>query len=255
MFSSSGSFTQAQCKLAEQANKAVFLLYWRINRFRNMKISEILGLFDKIVLPILLYGCEVWGFHRAPEIERVHLKFCKRLLHVKQSTQNDFVYGELGRYPLHINGHERIVKYWLKIVCGEKSLFVNTLYQDLIVRIDQNTKYDWAREVRSLLFQCGFGEVWYNQGVGNAEVFCRLFKTRLHDRFKQDWGGRIRDSTRAIFYRSFKNSIWWIPRPYQGYLSSNRAHTPSYQQSQARCGDRSMAAPCHHKRKSSLSSL
>ena len=76
MFSSSGSFTQAQCKLAEQAHKAVFLLYRRINRFRNMKISEILGLFDKIVLPILLYGCEVWGFHRAPEIERVHLKFC-----------------------------------------------------------------------------------------------------------------------------------------------------------------------------------
>ena len=62
MFSSSGSFTQAQCKLAEQANKAVFLLYRRINRFRKMKISEILGLFDKIVLPILLYGCEVWGF-------------------------------------------------------------------------------------------------------------------------------------------------------------------------------------------------
>jgi len=29
--------------------------------------------------------------------ERVHLQFCKRLLGVKRCTQNDFVYGELGR--------------------------------------------------------------------------------------------------------------------------------------------------------------
>ena len=42
-----------------------------------------LELFDKLVLPILTYGCEVWGFHTAISIERVHLQFCKRLLGVK----------------------------------------------------------------------------------------------------------------------------------------------------------------------------
>ena len=30
----------------------------------------------------------------------MHLKLCKQLLGVKQTTQNDFIYGELGRYPL-----------------------------------------------------------------------------------------------------------------------------------------------------------
>ena len=29
-------------------------------------------LFDKLISPILNYGSEVWGFHDAPEIEKVY---------------------------------------------------------------------------------------------------------------------------------------------------------------------------------------
>jgi hypothetical protein len=38
-----------------------------------------------MVKPILLYGCEVWGFSNNDIIEKVHLKFCKLLLHLKSS--------------------------------------------------------------------------------------------------------------------------------------------------------------------------
>jgi hypothetical protein len=36
-----------------------------------------MDIFDKTVKPILLYGCETWGFGKNDIIERVHLKFCK----------------------------------------------------------------------------------------------------------------------------------------------------------------------------------
>ena len=55
----------------------------------------------------------------AKEIEQVHLNFCKRLFHVKRTTQNDFVYGELGRYPMYIFRYCRIISYWLKIITGQ----------------------------------------------------------------------------------------------------------------------------------------
>ena len=29
----------------------------------------------------------------------MHLQFCKKLLGIKRSSQNDFLYGELGRVP------------------------------------------------------------------------------------------------------------------------------------------------------------
>jgi hypothetical protein len=46
-----------------------------------------LDLFDKMVKPILLYGCELWGLSNCDIIERVHLKYCKLLLNLKYSSK------------------------------------------------------------------------------------------------------------------------------------------------------------------------
>ena len=68
--------------------------------------------FDSFVSSILNYGCEIWGYTKSKELERIHLKFCKQLLGVKTSTCNmAAVYGELGRYPLFVNRYTRIIKY------------------------------------------------------------------------------------------------------------------------------------------------
>ena len=74
--------------------------YLHVNNFVSISPQHYLDLFDKLVRPILQYGCEVWGFANALVIERLHLHFCKQILGVKKSTQNDFVYGELGRTQL-----------------------------------------------------------------------------------------------------------------------------------------------------------
>lgn len=46
--------------------------YMYIINFRNISIKHGLELVDKLVLPILNYGCEVWGFHSANNIECSH---------------------------------------------------------------------------------------------------------------------------------------------------------------------------------------
>ena len=56
----------------------------------------------KTVVPILLYGSEVWGLENSDIIESVHLTFCKFLLGLKTSTPTNMIYGELGRYPLSV---------------------------------------------------------------------------------------------------------------------------------------------------------
>ena len=62
----------------------------------DIPVDLMLELFDKSVVPILFYGCEVWGFENIDIIERIPLKFCKIILNVKKSTANYIVYGELG---------------------------------------------------------------------------------------------------------------------------------------------------------------
>ena len=67
-------------------------------------------------------------FHSALDVERVHLSFCKRVLHVKRSTVNYFIYGELGRFPLQITSKIRILKYWIKIITGMSNTLVKRAY-------------------------------------------------------------------------------------------------------------------------------
>ena len=52
-------------------------------RLHNLSIECQLDLFDKIVKPIVLYDCEVWGVGNNDIVERVHLKVCESILHVK----------------------------------------------------------------------------------------------------------------------------------------------------------------------------
>ena len=41
------------------------------------------------------------GFHKSPDVEKVHLKFLKQILGVRRQTSSVAIYGELGRVPLN----------------------------------------------------------------------------------------------------------------------------------------------------------
>ena len=221
-FASNGIFTITQKILSEQANKASFLLCQRLSQFQNITPALCMDLFDKFVSPILHYGCEVWGFHSGNDIETIHLKFCKRKLEVKTSTQNDFIYGELFRYPMYIIRYCRIVRYWLNIVTGKKSDIVNQIYKHSLDNIDRSLRYSWVRSLRKLLFDSGFGEVWYNQGVGNQEYFYKMFRLRINDIFKQNWNVRLEESSRADFYRCYKRNFASSPYLEEVNIKSHR---------------------------------
>ena len=81
-----------------------------------------------MVKPILLYGCEIWGFGNNDVLEKVHLKFCKMILNLKTSTPNYMIYGELGRYPVEIDIKIRIISFWAKIICGKQSKISYIMY-------------------------------------------------------------------------------------------------------------------------------
>ena len=101
LFSSNvtGKLSQAQSTLAHQALKAEFSLQRMLYNFNDVKPDFISQLFDKLITPILMYASEVWGFHTAAAIERVQTGCCKRILHLKKYTSNNFIYGELNRLP------------------------------------------------------------------------------------------------------------------------------------------------------------
>ena len=72
-------------------------------KHETLSVEYILDLFDTLVKPILTYGCEVYCMQNYNVVEKFYLKFLKRTLNVKMSTNTSMIYAETGRYPLTID--------------------------------------------------------------------------------------------------------------------------------------------------------
>ena len=91
-----------------QAQKAIYSLIKK-SRQLHLPTDIIFQLFDHTVVPIFLYGCEVWGYEDCDIIEKLHLEFCRMVLHVDKSTCKCMMNGDRGRPPIVM----QIKKIWL----------------------------------------------------------------------------------------------------------------------------------------------
>ena len=112
----SGSYKQILRVLHSKALRVYHGLLKSFSNIEKTPVKTLTKLFSTMVLPILLYNCEIWGpyligktdsvdafknkiFKIYNDAEKLHLKFCKRILGVHKST-NLAVYAELERMPL-----------------------------------------------------------------------------------------------------------------------------------------------------------
>lgn len=157
-FNATGSFTNACARLVELARRATFKLR---SICGDAPVHLYLTLFDSLVLPILLYGVELWGpfflrnvnelnFKRTCDKfpgESVALKFYRSILGVNRFASNDAVRGELGRSPVLLNGIRLAVKYWEQLVKlgGRNDLLLSAM------RESDRLNMSWACVIRRIL--------------------------------------------------------------------------------------------------------
>ena len=146
----------------------------------SLDCKTVCELFNVACVSKMNYGAEVCGFIPAKELERIHLKFGKRLLGVKTSTCTPAVYGELGRKPLIVTRTFRIIKYWFKILRSE-----NCLIRSIYDCDSKNMISNWIIFVKQTLLSHGFGDVWYFPESVNEKVFYMYFEQRQTDCFFQ----------------------------------------------------------------------
>ena len=132
-----------------------------------------------MIVPILLYGSEVWGIYGYKEIDKLHLKFCKRILSVKQQTPSCAVYGELGRFPLSNICIERSLKYWLHILKSQNYCMYN-IYMNQIM--SSNVGF-WANHVKHKIEIFGYLLEYMDVNVDPLPIL----KQRCRDQFLQEW--------------------------------------------------------------------
>jgi len=162
-FNYNGTFGLGIKTLCEQANRATFSLLSK-SHCLDLPIDIQLDLYDKMIVPILTYGCEVWGHENTELIERMHLSYCKKLLQLKKTTGNMFLYGELGRYPISITIQSRMISYWARIVTGDQSKLCYLMYKVLLnLSKEKLFTCKWLKTITDILDKCGMNNVFDEQ--------------------------------------------------------------------------------------------
>ena len=149
MFYRNGSWNRTQKCLSEYGSFALH----NLNRlFQNITVSyeEKFKLFDCLVGSVLNYAAEILGFHKGPDVERLHTRHCRSLLGVKKSTNLSALYSELGRKPLLVFREMRLLKYWVKILTTD-NIFLekkNYMLLDYIIARNNYNGQNWAFQIK-----------------------------------------------------------------------------------------------------------
>lgn len=208
LFSRSGSFNNAKKHIAKQGTKAMYCLIKKAKEL-CLPIDMQLELFSKTVKPILLYGCEIWGYGNIDVIERVQLKFIKHILHLKSCTSNCMVYGETGTKPLSIDIETRIVSFWAKLVNPMNVKLSSKIYAILLSQFNhtRSINFPWIANVKHILTSCGLINVWEMHEFPNIKWLTATIKQKLSDLFINQWYSLLENSSNCVNYKLFKRTF------------------------------------------------
>jgi len=206
-----GKSNKTKKRTCDQASKAMFSIIGKARKL-NLPVEIQMHLFDSVVLPILLYGCEVWGSQQVRDIERVHLKFCKMVLGLSQYTSSAMVYGETGRVPLIITIKTRIVAFWHKLLTTLSPKLSCSMYHLLFQVVNNGLgESKWINFVQNILDECGLSYIWLNQATTTKDINTDWLKAKikmsLTDQFTQQWHDMINTNDNCETYRNFKSNI------------------------------------------------
>jgi hypothetical protein len=74
-------------------------------------------LFDTLILPILTYGCEIWGYENTKQLEKLHQQTCTFLKVFVQNflvcIHTEYIFLRKYYYQVKLGSHE-ISKFYRK---------------------------------------------------------------------------------------------------------------------------------------------
>ena len=167
--SSNGKFSQAVSSLHRKALGAYFSLRGTIDR-RFIDATSLNKLFNTLVCPILMYGCQVWcpttpilktiitSFRKVsnfdqllPKLaksshEQVHLRHLKYLLGISKRSSNLASWSETGRFPLVFESIKLSIDYFKRVMNLSPSLLVRAAMNEQI-----RLQLSWFSNVKDLI--------------------------------------------------------------------------------------------------------
>ena len=181
------------------------------NRCDGLSFNVAVEIFDKTILPILIYGAEIWGCKHHTVIEKVQMKFLKRQLSLSQTTSDVAVIGETGRLPIAFHYHLKWFTFWLKlkdILDMADDRYPKRCYL-MLKDHDLHDRRNWITDFKNMLRKFGCEHIWEkeNSTKEQNEQYINSFKQGMIKFHESEWKHKLRNSSKLAIYASFKSDM------------------------------------------------
>ncbi|CAL4146663.1 unnamed protein product, partial [Meganyctiphanes norvegica] len=190
-FNYNGTFNKAKAKQALQARKASYSLITRIKQL-NLTLEVSIELFERLIIPILLYGSEIWGFECPKQLQAMFNKTMRKFLKLHKFTPMCMINGELGLKDISEYIENRMMNFWYNIATGVENKVSTILYKWTKVLYDQNKyKSAWIEKVKTTLDITEMPNLFNDTTSVNKSCFKNNIKVRLEDVYAKRWSDSV----------------------------------------------------------------
>lgn len=201
----SGSMQTAVQELNDKASRAWFGISHIVYKNKRMEVAKVFGLFDSLVTPVALYGCEFWlplilpqktfkteknllDYWETFNCEKINQKCCRMTLSVHNKTSRLAGLGELGRFPLFIKSLSQCLNYKLSLYKDKNSRNLISNALDEMSEMSTAGQDCWLSRVDKLerLLRIAGPKV-YNKTSG------KMISSKLQSKFSTYWLDKINE--------------------------------------------------------------
>ena len=188
------------------SKKAMFSFLGRCKK-NHLPIDVQLEVFNKTVVPCMLYGGEIWGYNSTECLEIVQKKFLKYSLKLKNNTSTAVLYCETGYLSIETELKIKTITFWVNLLTGRRDKFSYKIYliclslyrRGLII-------FKWFDHVVNILNETGFSYVFIEQLNFDAKYFKNILlpqiKKAVRDQAKQALTEKIKNDCSFLYYPS-----------------------------------------------------
>ena len=201
-FNYNGNFKKAKSKQVLQAKKATFSLITRIKQL-NLTFEVSIELFERIVIPILLYGSEIWGYECPKQLQIMFNNTMRKFLKLNRSTPMCMINGELGLKEISEYIDNRMMNFWCNLATGDENKISSILYKWVKTLHEKDTyKSAWFDKIKTTLEHTEMMYLLDEITIDQSNLFKKYVKMNLNDIYAQKWAEAVFNNTTCLNYRA-----------------------------------------------------
>ena len=200
-FNYNGTFNKAKSKQALQAKKATFSLITKIKQL-NLTFETSVELFERLIIPVLLYGSEIWGYENPKQLQTMVNNVMRKFLRLHKSTPMCMINGELGLKEVSEYIDNRIMNFWFQVETGEESKISTILYKWIKILHNKNIYSSaWIGKVETTLEHMGMSSLFDVTTNTQKSWFKNNTKIRLNNIYANIWSESVFNNSVCLNYR------------------------------------------------------